>query len=127
MNPQSRREFLQQVGRGMLVAGVGDSTAFDLGLTPALADDEPRPLSFGALEPLVRLLQDTAPEQMLPIVVAKLKAGLELRELVAAAALANARTFGGEDYIGFHTMMALVPSYEMARELPEARRALPVL
>ena len=127
MNPQSRREFLQQVGRGMLVAGVGYSTAFDLGLTPAMADETPAALTFGPLEPLVRMLQDTAPEQMLPAVVARLKAGLELRELVAAAALANARTFGGEDYVGFHTMMALVPSYEMARELPAERRALPIL
>ena len=127
MNPQSRREFLQQVGRGMLVAGVGYSTAIDLGLTPALAAEAPSGLSFGPLEPLVRLLQDTAPEQLLPIVVSRLKSGLELRELVAAAALANARTFGGEDYVGFHTMMALVPSYEMAKELPESRRALPVL
>jgi len=45
---------------------------------------------------------------------------------VAAAALANARTFGGQDYIGYHTLMALVPAYEMALTLPEARRALPV-
>src|SRR5919205_724363 len=44
-----------------------------------------------------------------------------------AAALANARTFGGEDYVGCHTMMALAPSFHMARELPEDRRPLPVL
>jgi hypothetical protein len=111
----------------MLVAGVGYTTAFDLGLTPALADEGPLALTFGASESLVRLLQDTAPEKLLPLVVARLKSGLELRELVAAAALANARTFGGEDYIGFHTMMALVPSYEMAKELPASRQALPVL
>ena len=124
---RSRREFLQQVGRGMLVAGVGATTAFDLGLAPALAGDGPAPLTFGPKEPLVRLLQDTAPDKLLPLIVAKLKSGLELRELVAAAALANARTFGGEDYIGFHTMMALVPSYEMAKELPGSQQALPVL
>src|SRR5262249_61086696 len=48
------------------------------------------------------------------------------RELVAAGALANARSFGGEDYIGFHTMMALSPAYRMAQELPSDRAALPV-
>ena len=32
-----------------------------------------------------------------------------------------------EDYVGFHTMMALAPAFHMARELPEDRRALPVL
>src|SRR5213082_3520619 len=45
----------------------------------------------------------------------------------AVAALANARTFGGEDYVGFHTMMALAPAVHMSAELPEALRPLPVL
>jgi hypothetical protein len=49
-----------------------------------------------------------------------------LRKLVAAAAFANARTFGGEDYVGFHTMMALAPALHMAGELPPDRQALPV-
>ena len=31
----------------------------------------------------------------------KLKSGADLRQLVAAAALANARTFGGEDCVGY--------------------------
>src|SRR5690606_36338435 len=35
--------------------------------------------------------------------------------------------FGGEDYVGYHTMMALAPAFHMARELPKDRRALPVL
>ena len=127
MLPQSRREFLAEVGRGMLVAGVGFSTAVDLGLTSARADDGEEALRFGPMEPLVRLMQDTPSEKLLPILVAKLRSGTELRELVAAAALANARTFGGEDYIGFHTMMALSPSFSMARELPSAERPLPIL
>src|SRR5262249_31967535 len=54
------------------------------------------------------------------------KDGTELRELVAAAALANARTFGGEDYTGYHAFMALVPAFQMAGELPKERQALPV-
>src|SRR5262249_42464242 len=61
------------------------------------------------------------------LLVQRLNGGTELKELVAAAALANARTFGGEDYIGFHTMMALAPCLEMARELPSPQQALPVL
>src|SRR5262249_40302977 len=62
----------------------------------------------------------------LPVLVQRLRDGTELRQLVAAAALANARTFGGEDYVGFHTLMAIAPAFHMAGELPEARRALPV-
>ena len=86
----------------------------------------PDTLDFGPLEPLVRFMQETPVEKLIPGLTAKLKSGTELRKLVAAAALANARTFGGEDYVGFHTFMALAPALHMSRELPEAVQALPV-
>ncbi len=127
--PHTRREFLADVGRGMLVATVGYGLASELGLAPAFAAgaaDAADTLDFGPLEPLVRFMQETPANKLLPALADKLKAGADLRRLVAAAALANARTFGGEDYVGFHTMMALAPSLHMARELPEAIQPLPV-
>jgi hypothetical protein len=127
MRPTNRREFLADVGRGMLVASVGSGLAVELGLAPARADDPPDRLTFGDLEPLVGLLQDTPAARLQPLLVERLREGTPLKQLVAAAALANARTFGGEDYVGFHTMMALAPAYYMAREMPTARQALPVL
>ena len=72
-------------------------------------------------------MQETPIERLLPTLVERIQGGTDLKSLVAAGALANARTFGGEDYIGFHTMMALAPAYHMARELPESRQRLPVL
>jgi hypothetical protein len=72
-------------------------------------------------------MQETPADKLLPIVVDRLKAGADLREFVTAAALANARAFGGQDYEGYHAMMALNPSYQMSRELPDPQRALPVL
>lgn len=122
-----RREFLANVGGGMLVAGVGYSVALDLGLSPALADDGSGALSFGPLEPLVALMQETPVERILPVLVERIRGGADLRELVAAAALANARTFGGEDYVGFHTFMAMSPAWFMAKSLPDERRPLPIL
>src|SRR5262245_29400509 len=104
--PRTRREFLTEVGRGMLVASVGYEVASELGLASALAETS-EALSFGSLEPLVCLMQETPVNRLLPALVEKLQSGTDLRRLVAAAALANARTFGGEDYVGFHTMMAL--------------------
>src|SRR5688572_22941089 len=115
---RSRREFLAEVGQGMLIATVGAATASDLGLARAFAEQGSARLNFGALEPLVQLMQETPVNKLLPTLVEKMKAGVELRQFVAAAALANARTFGGEDYVGFHTMMALAPALVMSRELP---------
>jgi hypothetical protein len=123
-----RREFLADVGRGMLVASVGPLLAQDLGLaSTALADESKERLTFGPMEPLVALMQDTPADKLLPAVIERLKNGEDLRRLVAAAALANARTFGGQDYEGYHTIMALAPAYEMSRELPGAGQSLPVL
>ncbi len=125
---RNRREFFGDVGRGMIMATVGSAVAGDLGLSIARGGegDDAR-LSFGPIEPLVALMQETPPERLVGAVVEKLQAGTELKTLVAAAALANARTFGGEDYVGFHTLMAMSPAYAMSRELPADQAALPVL
>ncbi len=127
MDLRSRRDFLSEVGKGMLTASVGTALASELGISPVLADGNEQTLSFGRLEPLVAMMQETSAERMLPIVVDHLEHGTDLRELVAAAALANARAFGGEDYVGFHAFMALMPAFEMSKEMRADRKALPVL
>lgn len=133
MNRSTRRRFLADIGRGALAASIGVEAAFELGLSSrcfaadSAPDAEKTALSFGPLEPTVRLMQETPIEKLLGVLVEKIRAGVDLRELTAAAALANARTFGGEDYVGFHTLMALAPAYRMAREMPPERRALPIL
>ena len=122
--PRTRREFLAEVGRGMLVAAVGYQVAADLGLASVAAEETA--LSFGSLEPLVCLMQETPIDRLLPALVGQLKSGVDLKRLVAAAALANARTFGGEDYVGFHTLMALAPALHMSQELPTDSQPLPI-
>jgi hypothetical protein len=124
---QTRRQFFNDVGKGMLTASLGSSLAFDLGLGTVQADDTSDRLTFGKLEPLVALLQETKSDVLQPLIVEKLNNGTDLRTLVSAASLANARTFGGEDYVGFHTLMALYPSFQMAQELPKERQPLPVM
>jgi hypothetical protein len=127
MQAPSRRRFLADVGKGMLVASVGATLCQELGLGTVLADDEKARLNFGSLESLATLMQSTPPEKLLPQIVEKLNSETDLKTVVAAAALANARAFGGNDYIGFHTFMALGPAYAMAAEMPADRRALPIL
>jgi len=111
----------------MLVASLGSAAAIELGLTPGMAEEPNQRLTFGQLERLVSLMQESAPDKLLPVLVAKLKAGTELKTLVTSAALANARAFGGQDYTGYHTFMALLPAYQIAGELAPERQALPVL
>ncbi|MCW3055329.1 MAG: hypothetical protein JWN14_4499 [Chthonomonadales bacterium] len=128
MEPKTRRDFLADVGKGMLTASIGTGLASGLGLSTALAEEsKTAALQFGRLEPLVELMQVNTAEQVLPLVVERLAHGTEMRDIVAAAALANARTFGGEDYIGFHAFMALAPAFAMTKEVAAERRALPVL
>src|SRR5258706_4107845 len=127
LNTRTRREFLSNVGTGMLIATVGPALAFDLGLARADEGGGDAPLSFGELEGLVSLLQETPSAKLNAVLVEKMRSGTDLRTLTAAGALANARTFGGEDYVGFHTVMALGPAYRMSRELPEALAPLPVM
>lgn len=123
-----RRRFLSEMSAGALLATLGSSAALNLGLVSnGQAETTDKPLQFGDIEPLVSELQETPVDRLQPALVQKLKSGTSLKTLVSAAALANARTFGGEDYIGFHTFMALAPAFRMARLMPQGSEALPVL
>lgn len=122
-----RRKFLAGVGKGMILASVGAAGASDLGLAPAWAGQDSDELPLGRWEPLANLMVETPLDRLLPTLVNRLNGGTTLDELVAAAAMANTRKFGGEDYVGFHTLMALAPAWHMAKELAGPRAALPVL
>jgi hypothetical protein len=127
MSLQTRRELFHDIGRGMFAVALGPVIASDIGLG-FNAEEDPKHLTFGELDPLVGFIQETPPNKLLPKVMEKLKSGTDLKQLVAAAALVNARSFGGHDYEGFHTLMALAPSYWMSmQETSEARRPLAVM
>lgn len=124
----SRREFIRNVGGGMVIAGIGATLAAELGFTSRFAFADEGSLEFGNLRPLVDQMRELPVGQLQEKLVAQLSQGdVTLRQLTAAAALANAETFGGQDYVGFHTEMALVPAWEMSQELPAKSQALPVL
>jgi hypothetical protein len=111
----------------MLVGSVGSALALDMGLSEGFAaEGDSGRLTFGELEPLVALMQETPLGKLVPELAARHAAGVSLKTLTAAGALANARTFGGQDYVGFHTFMALAPALDMASELPKAKSPLPV-
>lgn len=127
MSAVSRRSFLAEMGRGALMASLGASLARDLGIGWAHADAASGTLDFGDLERLAAFMQETSVSSLQPRLVERLHAGsLDLSRVVAAAALANARQFGGEDYVGYHALMAMAPAYQMSRELPPSHAPLPV-
>jgi hypothetical protein len=124
----SRRQFLESVGSGMLVAGLGPSLAQELGFGSVLARESSEALTFGSYDALVDLLQSTPLDRLQPLLVEKLNRGeANLQKLLAAGALANAEAFGGEDYTGFHTAMAMLPALNMTQMLPSERQPLPIL
>jgi len=127
MNNQTRRRFLSDVGSGMLVAGIGSGLAMELGISTAWANEEEASLTFGSLEPLVDLMQQTPIEKLQPALMQQIQNGTDLKTLIAAGSLANSRFFAGQDYVGFHTMMALMPAWQISQELPGREQALPVL
>jgi hypothetical protein len=127
MNATSRREFLVGAGRSLGGAALGFAVAERLGFGEWLGELAPERLRFGALDPLVDMLQETPADALLPLVVKQLRGGTPLSDVVGAAALANARAYGGTNYNGYHTLMAMMPSFEMAAQMPEPYGALPVL
>ncbi|WP_395752978.1 hypothetical protein [Prosthecobacter sp.] len=124
--PQSRRAFLADVSKGTLLATIGPALAAEFGISSASAAEPSAVLNFGDMEALVCFMQETPVSKLQPALAAKLREGVPLKKLVAAGVLANARTFGGEDYIGFHTLMALGPALKMSGSMPERQQALPV-
>lgn len=107
---------------------LGASTAVELGLArPALAEQLDGELTFGDLEPLVCLLQETPLGRVQGELVSRSRGGLPLKTLTAAGALANARTFGGDDYLGFDTFITLAPALRMSSMMQPGAQALPVL
>jgi len=127
MSKRNRRRFLAEVGGGMLAALVGPGLAIDMGLTSRVSAAEPSSKTPEGLERLVGLLQETPANKLVPALLAQLEKGATLRDLVAAAAVANARAFGGHNYDGYHTFMALAPSFKMAEMMPKKEAALPVI
>src|ERR1051325_4603983 len=88
----TRRKFLSDVGRGMLVATVGQEVAQGLGLASAFAGEGADTLSFGSLEPLVCLMQETPADRLLPKLAEKLRVGTDLRPLEVFPPASSDRT-----------------------------------
>lgn len=128
MASTNRREFLTNVGSGMLAAGLGTSLAADLGCSTAFAYSGTEGIPLGDYQSLVELIRSTPAEKLQPLLAQQvIENKTDLKKLTAAGALANAVTFGGCDYVGFHTAMAMLPALQMSTQVEKDRAPLPVL
>ena len=66
MTPSNRREFLSDVGRGMLAAGLGASLAGDLGFSTTFATEASASIPLGEYAALVELMRNTPAEKLQP-------------------------------------------------------------
>ena len=126
--PMNRRHFLQS-GATLLSCG---ELAFLTGLTPvsaAQARVDPGIVRFDpAIEPLVRLLEDTPRAQLLEEVGARIRKGLTYRECLAALLLAGIRNVQPRPAVGFkfHAVMVVHSAHLVAQASPDADRWLPL-
>ena len=107
MSGYNRRAFLGKMGSGMLASAVGLTVGNELDLHGLLFAGEARRLEFGDLEPLVTMMQEKSPDGLMSSLKVELDRGVGLQTLITAGALANARTFGGQNYNGYHAFMAM--------------------
>ena len=126
----NRRTFLQSGASALL--GYGELT-FLAGLTPvsaAQARVDPEIVRFdSAIEPLVRLLEDTPRARLLEEIAARIRKGLTYRESLAALLLAGIRNVQPRPAVGFkfHAVLVVHSAHLVAQASPETDRWLPLL
>jgi hypothetical protein len=117
--------------RSFLEAGAG-ALGFLRRLTPVGARESrlgPDGVRFDpAIEPLVRLLEETPRETLLEEVAARIGKGLGYRELLAALLLAGIRNIQPRPSVGFkfHAVLAVHSAHLVAQASPASDRWLPL-
>ena len=121
MMNRNRREFLADVGQGMLVASVGPALAADLGLAPAFAGDGPRTPDVRRPRAAGRADAGDARRQAAAARWSRsCKDGTDLRDAGRGRrAWPTPAPSAARTTIGYHTFMALAPG------LPDGRASCP--
>jgi hypothetical protein len=125
----NRRSFFQSASA---LLGYGE-LAFLAGLKPVSAAQtqvDPGIVRFdAAIEPLVRLFEDTPRAKLLEEVGARIRKGLGYREALAALLLAGIRNIQPRPAVGFkfHAVLVVHSAHLVAQASPQADRWLPLL
>ena len=126
----SRRRFLKTTAT--TGASLGLSNLSFLSQLPAVsradAQLDPRVVRFQPeIEPLVRLLEETPRDQLLEKVAARIKQGLQYRELLAALLLAGVRNIQPRPVgFKFHAVLLVNSAHLASLASPDSDRWLPI-
>jgi hypothetical protein len=128
--PTSRRDFLKTTAATGASLGIGDLSF--LSKLPGVSSSEARlddkSVRFHPeIEPLVRFLEDTPRERLLEEVAARIKRGLEYRELLAALLLAGVRNIQPRPVgFKFHAVLVVNSAHLASLASPDSDRWLPI-
>jgi hypothetical protein len=128
--PTSRRDFLKTCATTGALVGLGD-LSFLSHLPPVSRADarlDTRSVRFQPeIEPLVRLLEETPRERLLEEVAARIKRGLNYRELLAALLLAGVRNIQPRPVgFKFHAVLVVNSAHLASLASPDSDRWLPI-
>src|SRR5262245_20179770 len=127
----TRRQFLKFAGASGTAAGLG-SLAFLTRLPPVSAQEarlSPRLVKLdAAIEPLVRLIEETPQSDLLEKVAQRIKQGTTYQQIVAALFLAAIRNVQPRPSVGFkfHAVMVVNAAHMTSLSSPQADRWLPI-
>ncbi|MFM8274382.1 MAG: hypothetical protein ACKODX_18910 [Gemmata sp.] len=122
MSSPDRRTFLQSTAALPLLDALPAVRAEDAKLKSDLVALAPE------IEPLVRVVEDTAREKLLEEIGARIKKGLSYREVLAALLLAGVRNVQPRPSVGFkfHAVLVVNAAHQAALAGPDADRWLPL-
>jgi hypothetical protein len=124
---RSRREFLRKATAGAALAGSVGSLAVETTAAEPSKDEEIAPLD-PAIEPLVRLLEQTPRDRIIETFAGKVREGTGYQDMLAALLLAAVRNVEPRPSVGFkfHSVLVVQSIHLASQALPEEDRWLPV-
>ncbi|MCA9151216.1 MAG: hypothetical protein KDA92_18020 [Planctomycetales bacterium] len=131
-NDTSRRRFLQSAAAASLSSHLFDLPMRGLLRPVSAAEAAPTPGTVQLrpeIEPLVRLLEETAAERVLEKVAERIRAGLSYQDLLAALMLAGVRNIEPRPSVGFkfHAVLVVNSAHLASLASPDEHRWLPIL
>ncbi len=127
MSQPSRRDFLCRASAGAALAGSVGCLSNRAVAAPPLEDEPVVPLD-PAIEPLVRLLEETPRNRIVETFAAKVREGTRYEDMLAALLLSAVRNVEPRPSVGFkfHSVLVVQSIHLASTALPEDERWLPV-